>query len=105
MTFKYRCCRCRVRNTFRRALEDYIRPKRCRGCGHGKFYWDRERNARREICGCDGYHYTHRKGSRLCVHNPRYELHERVRQGEDHDDVLLELTLAGKISGEGECPF
>lgn len=105
MTFKYRCSRCRVRHTFKRQLDDYMRPKRCKACGHSRFYWDKERNGRREICGCDGYHFTHRKGSRMCHHNPLHELHERLRQGENESEVRLDLTLAGTIIGyTGEQP-
>lgn len=106
MTFKYRCSRCRCRNTFRRRLEHYARPKRCRDCGYDRFYWDREHNGRRPICGCDGYHFTHRKGSRMCQHNPHHELHVRMRAGESRADVLLEMSLEGRCKHtDQECPF
>jgi DNA-directed RNA polymerase subunit RPC12/RpoP len=104
MTFKYRCTRCRVRNTFKRQVDDYIRPKKCRACGHDRFYWDKEMNAHREICGCTGgYHFTHRKGSRLCVHNKWYELHDRLRQGQTEAEALLEMSLSGTLPGAEEA--
>lgn len=96
MTYKYRCSRCRTRNTFVRPLKDYIRTKKCRSCGYDRFYWDKEHNGRRELCTCDNYHYTHRKGSRMCEHNPWHELNDRLRQGESYEDAIIEMSLAGR---------
>jgi hypothetical protein len=92
MTYKYRCSRCRVRHTFVRLVDDYIRPKKCKACGYTTFYWDKERNGRRPLCTCDNYPYTHRKGSRMCEHNPMHELNDRLRQGESYEDAIIEMS-------------
>lgn len=106
MSHIYRCSCCRTRNTFLRALTDYIRQRRCRSCGHRRFYADRER-ATRKACNCDGYHHAHRPGSRCCVANPSHAYWRAKRQGED-EEVLLALTLEspGKVP-RGRClvPF
>ena len=69
---KYRCSRCRTRNTFAKRLEEYVREKKCHSCGHTKFYWDKERNKRRHACNCGGCHYPHRPGSCVCEDHPEY---------------------------------
>ena len=99
MAYVYRCSKCRTRNTFRHALEWYIRPKRCRCCGHKAFYVDKER-VRRKPCYCEGYHYPHRPGTTFCVVNPQYQVNVRtMRYGEKLGDVLLDMYL------REQCPF
>jgi Zn ribbon nucleic-acid-binding protein len=93
MGYAYRCSKCRTRNTFARRLEDYIRTKVCKSCGHKRFYWDKERNKRRDYCTCEGYHFKHRIRSLFCVHNPNYELNVRVlRYGEEPEEVMLDIA-------------
>jgi len=82
----YRCSACRTRNTFRRALGDYVRGKRCRHCGHDRFYVDRERMNRRG-CTCGGYHFPHRRGSGACIHSARSEYYLALRQGVPQSDA------------------
>ena len=93
--------KCRGRNVFRHPVEWYIRAKKCQHCGHGRFYLDRARQYRDDYCSCsENYHYTHRKGSTYCIHNPNYEVNVRVgRYGESRDAVLEE------IKQRDECPF
>lgn len=98
MSHIYRCNRCRTRNTFRRALATYVRPKRCRHCAHDRFYVDKER-VRRRPCHCSGYHFAHRPGSRCCEHHP---LHPFYRSGDE--DVLFDLMLQGKGKSLGNSP-
>lgn len=111
MTWHYRCMKCRGRNVFRRMLEDYLRPKRCRHCGHGAFYLDRARQWRTDYCRCtEGYHYTHRVGSPLCVHNPDFQTNVRVeRHGEKLKDVLEDIAFDKAfhepVEASEECPF
>lgn len=88
MSHIYRCNACRTRNTWPKALADYVRGRTCRNCGNGKFYPDRER-MNRKGCGCIGYHFPHRRGSGCCDHNPRARENRMKREG----------------SGEQECPF
>lgn len=85
MSLPYRCGRCRARRSLPRRLERYVRPPRCRSCGHQGLYLDRYRltserarggsyrggqdPARRErVCACDGYWFPHRRGSLRCQH-------------------------------------
>ena len=100
MGWAYRCNRCRTRNTFRKKLEEYVRPKKCKECGHDRFYYDRERNHRSDYCSCEGYHWTHRRGTTYCIHNPLYQVNVRVgRYGEKLEDVLEDIAL------REQCPF
>lgn len=106
MTWKYRCNKCRGRNVFLKLLEDYVRPRRCRHCGHGCFYLDRRRQYRTDYCSCtEGYHHMHRLGSPLCIHHPQFELNSRVARGEELKDVLLEIALRDPTPVTGDCPF
>lgn len=93
--------KCRGRNVFVRQIEDYLRPKKCRHCGHSRFYLDRRRQWRTDYCTCtDGYHYTHRIGSTFCIHNPDFQINVRVhRYGEKLEDVLEDIAL------REQCPF
>ena len=90
--YKYRCNRCRTRNSFVKKLEHYLRPRRCRCCGHDRFYVDRERMRRRyeHPCKCDGCHYPHRPGSSVCFDNPYYGIDRFEAEG-------------GRV--DQECPF
>lgn len=106
MSYIYRCSCCRTRNTFRRALVDYVRPRRCRSCRHTRFYVDRER-ATRKACHCAGYHHAHRPGSRCCDSNPAADYWRAKREGAD-DETLLAATLraAGRVvKSKTWCPF
>lgn len=100
MTWHYRCMKCRGRNVFLRELDTYIRRKKCRHCGHFRFYLDRRRQWRTDYCRCNGYHYTHRIGSPYCEHNENYQVNVRVgRYGEKLEDVLEDIKL------REQCPF
>lgn len=100
MSWAYRCMKCRGRNVFRQKVEWYIRAKKCRHCGHGRFYLDRARQYRKDYCSCEGYHYRHREGSTYCIHNPNYQVNVRVgRYGEKLEDVLEDIML------KELCPF
>jgi hypothetical protein len=93
MSFYYRCMKCRTRNTFKRPLEHYKRQKKCRACDHWRFYVDKERQHRTDYCQCEGYHFSHRKGSPYCTANPNYEFNVRVRRfGENPVDVVLDIS-------------
>lgn len=92
--------RCRGRNVFLRHLDTYIRIKKCRHCGHTRFYLDRRRQWRSDCCTCDGYHWKHRVGSTYCQLNPNYQINVRVgRYGEKLEDVLEDIAL------REQCPF
>ena len=59
---------------------------RCPSCGARKWYVDKWRlkhevRGNGDTCGCGGYWFWHRKGSKWCEHNPRWEeLHDEQRQ-------------------------
>lgn len=76
----YRCMKCRTRNAFRRPIETY-RQKKCKACGHTRFYYDKERNRKQPSCECQGYHFPHRPGSRFCRLNPLAPVWEVERRG------------------------
>ena len=95
MSHIYRCSRCRTRNTFRKALGSYVKPKACRHCGHTRFYVDKER-INRKACHCGGYHYPHRPGSPCCEHNPDADYHHALRQGLDAVDLGGYHAVAGR---------
>lgn len=82
MSYHFRCNRCRGRNVMPRHWRDYKRPKRCKHCGHQRFYVDKERVARLS-CFCQGaYHWeAHRPGSPMCERNPLHEANRARRQG------------------------
>jgi hypothetical protein len=108
MSFAYRCNKCRGRNTIARRIDDYIRIPKCRHCGHKGFYLDKDRQYRGDYCSCEGYHYTHRKKSKFCIHHPDYQLNVRTeRYGEDRLDVQLEIALAAPVPDDqpDEAPF
>ena len=97
----YRCNRCRCRNTFRRALFTYVIARKCRDCGHTRFYVDKERVTRKP-CYCGGYHHAHRPGSRCCELHPRCDINRMLRAGasdEDVTEVVLEMAAQGRSVG------
>lgn len=102
MSHIYRCSRCRTRNTFRRAIGDYVRQRKCRDCGHGHFYIDRER-VNRKPCHCSGYHYAHRPGSRCCESHPQVDAHRARRAGVDEIDITFLGLSRGAVGAD--CPF
>ncbi len=84
MRLPHRCTRCERRVTFSRLWSTFIRRKRCWFCGGEKFFVDRWmlRRGREQKCICDGYHFPHRKGSRMCFENPMLpEIEEKLRTG------------------------
>lgn len=63
MSQNYRCPECRTRRaTFTSLL------------AHAEKHNHR-------VCGCGGYHYPHRRGSRFCVHNTYVDYHVAKRDG------------------------
>ncbi|MGC4075449.1 MAG: hypothetical protein QM702_00125 [Rubrivivax sp.] len=100
MSFHFRCQRCRGRNVMPRHWHDYARPKRCRHCGHTRFYLDRERTYR-TCCSCDGaYHWgPHRPGSPLCWHNRHWQANRAARDGEDDAIVAALRSQADAMTG------
>lgn len=84
--YTYRCSRCRTRNTFNRKVDDYIIPRKCRGCGHRHFYVDKERMTR-IACICMGYHFPHRPGSACCEQHPLHLAHRARRAGADQETL------------------
>lgn len=101
MSYIYRCSSCRTRNTWPRALASYVRWRRCRHCGHDRFYVDRER-VNRLPCHCDGYHHAHRPGSRRCESNTMHPYWRSL-----DPDVLARLLIefGGKPCTGAEPPF
>lgn len=65
MTYNYRCTRssCRMRKTFKKRLEEYVKDQRC-SCG-GEYRHDPAVKARNKqlVCRCDGIIYPHRVGT------------------------------------------
>lgn len=105
VSYSYRCNKCRTRNTFRQPLEHYVRPRKCKCCGHRRFYFDKERN-RRQPCRCDGGllgrsgSIPHRPGSPCCVLNPMHPYHRARVQGAPAD-FLMDLFIDLAWEGEG----
>lgn len=88
MTHVYRCTHrgCRRRVILARPLARYQRTPKCPEClrpitGHEDRALKAQR--RRERCGCDGYHFPHRKGSKWCAftHNPPTDADYAARYG------------------------
>lgn len=110
MSWAYRCMKCRGRNTWKHPWEWYKRTKKCRHCGHFRFYLDKARQYRTDYCCCAGYHHTHRSGSKFCEMNPQHELMVRTeRYGEAVADVALDMAWEGrgatKVKNKDEVPF
>lgn len=116
--FYYRCNRCRTRNTFARRVDDYLRERTCRCCGHNRFYVDKERHARKP-CYCDGGLFgrtgsiPHRPGSPCCTLNTWHPWHRAKVMGADEEalaEIAMELAWDGEggrqaEKGDETCPF
>lgn len=109
MGWPYRCSKCFARHSLARKLDRYIRPPKCKRCGHATLYLDKSRLHRNDYCTCEGLHYTHRIKSRFCIHHPDYQFDVRTkRYGEDPVEVRLELAFDAEpapVSDDIECPF
>lgn len=88
MTYPYKCNRCRTRNIFKKKLEDYVRPKKCKACGYDRFYFDKDRARRVKPCNCSGYNFPHRVGSPCCEKNQHCMTNRAKREGLVGDDLL-----------------
>lgn len=77
-TVPCRCWRCNGRRTLSRHPSLYVRAPRCRACGTPSLYVCRDRLpdrwGRRLGCNCGGYHFKHRRGSKYCEFNPRFDV-------------------------------
>ena len=104
----YRCNKCRTRNTFSHPVDWYKRPRQCRCCGHGRFYVDKERVARKP-CYCDGGllvnsgSIPHRPGSKCCVLNPDHPWHRAQREGAS-EAALMEIAIELAWEADGGRP-
>lgn len=98
-----RCRKCEARRVLNRHPDNYLRPPKCRSCGHTAYRV--VTNYPRPLCGCSGYHFIHRKGSLLCEHHPEgFANRVRRMKGATKDDILdALLDCPGKVSIE--CPF
>lgn len=78
-----RCSKCEGRQTLARRLATYIRPPACRHCGSRKWREDlwrvKHERGPKAACNCHkqvmrggGYWFTHRRGSKLCIHHPKF---------------------------------
>lgn len=76
-----RCSHCERRKTLRKKPGEYVRQPQCPTCGRRRWRLDRWRAAhergKRVTCWCHRaglgggfYWFPHRKGSKLCTHNP-----------------------------------
>jgi len=67
------------------ALEQYLRPPRCRQCGKKDTLrvdkWANSRPWRKYKCQCAGYWFPHRRGSKFCW----YRKNGEQRMPEDPD--------------------
>jgi len=104
----YRCSCCRTRNTFSRAVETFVRGKRCRHCGYKRFYVDKAR-INRPVCRCVGYHHSHRPGSKCCELHPYHLVHRATRAGASAEEVgeaFLDAALQLQARHDDTtCPF
>lgn len=74
-------CRCRnsacqARRTLSKHPDEFVRPPRCKSCGSQQWRWDKHRDKvekNKRPCGCSGYWFAHRKGSKWCHNNPKIE--------------------------------
>lgn len=91
--FYYKCCVCRTRNIFNHKVEWYKIKRKCKACGHQRFYVDKERQNRSDYCDCGSTHYRHRYKSNLCSHHPEFEKYERIRRyGEEAVEVVIDIA-------------
>lgn len=64
-----RCRRCGARRTLARQPDHYQRVPRCPcGAAYRVDWYRRGKEHKRTNCTCDGYWYTHRRGSPECYH-------------------------------------
>jgi hypothetical protein len=69
---------CGTRKSLSKRIEDYVRLPKCPRCGAQKWGADRHRRKelrKREKCWCEGYHFMHTKGSKLCVFHRDFYKH------------------------------
>lgn len=75
----HRCIKCGHRKTLSRLWSLYDRKPKCEVCGYRRLTPCRDRLpgrwGRKYKCGCSGYWFIHRKGSKYCDHNPNAERH------------------------------
>jgi hypothetical protein len=71
---------CGTRRTLRKHPLEYSAERytpQCPTCGARNWTVDTNRirtlRSGREVCGCGGYHFTHRRGSRYCLEHPDAE--------------------------------
>jgi hypothetical protein len=81
--YQRKTVQCGARQTLAKNPKDYIRLPKCRQCGGQTWMVDRNRIRRLrsgvDICGCGGYHFQHRRGSKFCYHHPNAEQHHTER--------------------------
>jgi hypothetical protein len=101
---------------FRKKLEEYISFKKCKTCGHRRFYLDKERNDRaagridrsKETCYCSGHKHPHRPGVKFCFHHSNCEKDTRIaRYDENPDDVETDISWNHdrRLPPDAKCPF
>lgn len=99
-----RCKKYRARRVLAKAPNRYLMPPVCRtaGCGSRDYTVDKWMENRPTGpygkgamgCMCGGYHFTHRRGSPWCHHNPLSPLYHADRQGDPPESLL---RIAGQI--------
>ena len=102
--YRYRCNRCRKPNAFHHPIEWYARPKKCKCCGHDRFYVDKQK-MNPVTCKCQGYHFPHSPRSKLCEQNPLREYHLAKQHGADESELQSILIRCVKPTQSEECPF
>lgn len=89
-----RCKRCRARRTLNRAPDHYFILPRCRSCGKRAGYnvdhWRRLHERGKPPCRCQWYHHPHRRGSGLCMHNPKVDEAYMRERGFDPQPIAAE---------------
>lgn len=72
-----RCKKCRARRSLRQKPDEYLRPPKCKSCGNNTWVIDvyrfRKEMSSSRVCGCSGYWFPHRRGSKFCFHHPNAE--------------------------------
>ena len=69
MSYNYRCTskrKCGKAVTFKKKIEMYVKRPMCPGCGKDTLKDETAREKlmnKKRACKCDGYPYTHRKGT------------------------------------------
>lgn len=88
-----RCRSCSARVVLSRHPDEYIRPRRCM-CG-GSYRvdkWQSSKPWRKLLCNCDGYHFTHRRGSEFCKYRK-----DKSRRYPGDDDFKTQEMYAQSI--------